>query len=717
MFCRQCGTRNKESVKFCERCGKEMIRPGKHSLQNNPQHGNIQQRNPQHGNIQQRKPQQGNPQHRNPQQRDIQPKEKNRRKPLMILIAVLLLANIIVVGWVFVGHQTTRAFNDAMEEGNRYLLAENLEQAEAHFLRAIEVRPREVEPYLQLADIYMTWDEPEEAIAILEQGLEAVSEADRPVLEEALDEVYEVIGREPLENGYEVEVEEEDVPRFRVEWVLEPTIEADDINYVPVAWYWCDNYFINDTYRQYTSTFAAIRRGDTFGLIGNDGHILGEGLIYNNVSHIHGWTPDGSFSGRTYVLSFIDPPDLGPGPSLPHHVLVNGQFEIGFPPSGTGAWHRFYYYNGLRLATMNTMEDLPVGRVPNHPFPVQGTGRIITQSVGREEWNSAWYGVFYQGQMQTDFLYTQMGSYSEGLLAVEQNGRWGYINRFGEVIIPIEFDSSFIMISQGSVGLQGNLAYAASEGFVPLVRDGVWEMRTITNEQVIEPGAFEAIRPIIDGRSWVRYNGLWGVIEIIENDDPRSTETEEDGEVELDLYDLYREVFERYQGMPNLRYGFYDIDGNGIPELLLYSFEQIWAAADPTLGITHIFTLNNGQVVRLFARSEGVWCDGVRIEVGAGLGAYVYSTGYIKERLTMNIRHNEYRIYRISQAEPSLIHVGTISTGTTGGNAWYFYNNESITEGEYNAIMARYTNKDPALREHAWSSWESNVNIQWRPMP
>ena len=38
--------------------------------------------------------------------------------------------------------------------------------------------------------------------------------------------------------------------------------------------------------------------------------------------------------------------------------------------------------------------------------------------------------------------------------------------------------------------------YAASEGYIPLVKDGMWEMRDTAGNVVIPAGVFEAIRPV-----------------------------------------------------------------------------------------------------------------------------------------------------------------------------------------------------------------------------
>ena len=690
MFCKQCGIRNKEGVRFCERCGWEMIRPGKHSLRNNPQHGDMQQRNPQQ---------------RKPQQRNMRQEEKNRRKPLMLLIGVLLLANIIVLGWVLVGHQTTRAFNDAMEEGNRYLLAENLEQAEAHFLRAIEIKPREVEPYIQLAEIYMTWDEPGEAIAILEQGLEAVPEGDRLVLEDKLDEVLAATPSVPPS----IDSEEEDPvqEKFTINWILEPSIEADDINYIregPYARPVDIETSYAETSKQFVSHAAVIRRGNVYGLIDNNGNIIGEMEYYSIEMARSGY----------YLLRFINPPEVEQyTPWTPNHVLIDGELvlrDFDYSDVPTIIFH--YYNQGLRHFCWNSSSWT---RVPPIPIPLQSRAGIDTSTNLFTE-DPEPFGVFYQGQMLTSFEFEQMGSYSEGLLAVKRDGRWGYINRYGEVIIPIEFDASWHR-DRDHIWEERDFSFAASEGFVPLVRDGVWEMRTITNEQVIEPGVFEAIRPMMYGRSWVKQDGLWGIIEIIVNEDVRSVETEEENEVELDLdlYEIYREIFEQYQGFYSMEYAFYDIDGNGIPELILTARTRWRGDGD----IIYIFSWSEGQVITLMdvnvlitERSEHI--HSFVMDPG---WIRVFDTGYIKVQNFLGGKHILIDMYRICMNGISLNHVSTLSDTrwtniiTFPPEDVYMYGTEEVTEQEWFAIMERYTGQ-------RWvENMDSNINVQWRPMP
>ena len=223
MFCRQCGVRNEEGSRFCESCGTKLAVVRKRSTSDS---GHYREKKTSEHLPSPRRIRSVNENKRAKSNRNYdtlrsstEHKDKayrgsnrNRKKKQLISLGlgVLLLVAILLAGWMFMNVQNTRAFNDAMEEGNRYLLAENLEQAEAYFLRAIEISPREVEPYLALADIYMRWDQPEDAIAILEQGLEAVPERERPALEEALDEIRESEAGPPIHEGESSELVEAD---------------------------------------------------------------------------------------------------------------------------------------------------------------------------------------------------------------------------------------------------------------------------------------------------------------------------------------------------------------------------------------------------------------------------------------------------------------------------------------------------------------------------
>ena len=554
MFCRHCGAGNEAGSKFCEACGAKIVIPRQDRLERRSEEPELISREKMvrrfdDTELVSQAPvashSRGIPYDKEGFGAESSPGTQanahrgngptRRKKLLLIGFGALLLVVLLLAGWVLMGIQNTRAFNDAMDEGNRYLLEENLEQAEAHFLRAIEINPREVEPYLQLASIYREWGEVDRAIEILEQGREVVPEEDRSALEEVLDEIREIEGAHPPAD----EGDEEDEPRFR--WVLEPSIEADDINFIKYRGHQATNMNM----KHFSSTHAVIRRGNTYGLIDSQGNIEG-GMYFQSVEH----------RLDTYVLHLIESRELEG--STAHYfssIWFDGSLEPWFSHCGGVGGHAiFYYFNGLEFViTICSGPPAPrdIIEAPGFPIPVLNATEYFfsenVQSLYAEFEGARWYdsqdglyGIFYQGQMSTDFVYTSTGSWLDGAIAVEQNGRWGYVNERGEIIIPIEFDSSWVW-SNWRMGeyIEVESAFAASEGFIPLVRDGVWEMRDIHGEVVIPPGIFEAIRPVYQGRSWVLQDGLWGIIEILPADVTNQAETTE---LELSIEELGRRI-------------------------------------------------------------------------------------------------------------------------------------------------------------------------------
>ena len=210
--------------------------------------------------------------------------KKKGLKPLFILVPLLIIA-LVVAGWAFMGMQSTRAFNDAMEQGNHYLLAMDLEQAEAHFLRAVEIAPREVEPYLLLADVYVLQDEVELAIDILEQGMEAVSEGDREILEDKLEDVIQ--GVQP-----EIDAEVEETEEITLEGVWEGTFTSDNGGTVYGL-----RFIIDADYQVIASYFSDIDNRNLLGYYYGHGSLEGSNveIVYTDTSNRpYGWSEEGA---------------------------------------------------------------------------------------------------------------------------------------------------------------------------------------------------------------------------------------------------------------------------------------------------------------------------------------------------------------------------------------------------------------------------------------
>ena len=102
------------------------------------------------------------------------------------------------------------------------------------------------------------------------------------------------------------------------------------------------------------------------------------------------------------------------------------------------------------------------------------------------------------------------------------DGKWGYLNRYGETVIPFEFDDAWLQESKYDFEnkkydfLKNTKARDASEYYVVLCRDGEYALVTTEYEEVIPFGEFDYITSVFHGKASVKdkASGLWGVIKI-----------------------------------------------------------------------------------------------------------------------------------------------------------------------------------------------------------
>ncbi|MEE1086118.1 MAG: zinc-ribbon domain-containing protein [Schaedlerella sp.] len=146
MYCRKCGTNNEDGAKFCANCGSQMY-VSKVSPENTQQ------------KLLKKK------------EKKSESKPKNKKKLWIIVVAVVLLAAIGLAIFIAVQKKKEKEFDDKIERAENYLEELNYEKAEATYLAAIEINPKEEEPYIRLAEIYIVQNEPVKAVEILEQGM------------------------------------------------------------------------------------------------------------------------------------------------------------------------------------------------------------------------------------------------------------------------------------------------------------------------------------------------------------------------------------------------------------------------------------------------------------------------------------------------------------------------------------------------------------------
>lgn len=148
MRCRHCNMENPEGAAFCGGCGRP-LEPGYI-----PGAGNAERKTP----------------------------VKKSRKGLWIGLAcgVVAIAVIVAVLVVVLPQRKEKEMEDLLARGDQYLEELDYEAAEAQYLEAIAVDPKQEEPYLKLAEIYTRQNQPKKAAKILKKGQE---QTESPVIE------------------------------------------------------------------------------------------------------------------------------------------------------------------------------------------------------------------------------------------------------------------------------------------------------------------------------------------------------------------------------------------------------------------------------------------------------------------------------------------------------------------------------------------------------
>jgi hypothetical protein len=99
----------------------------------------------------------------------------------------------------------------------------------------------------------------------------------------------------------------------------------------------------------------------------------------------------------------------------------------------------------------------------------------------------------------TDENMYKLHPFADGLAAVRQQGKWGYINTNGKTAIPFEYDA----------------ATRFSEGFAAVKKEGKW-LYINKLGKVVRSGDFMDAKPCTEGMAWVKTMEGWGVLAITE---------------------------------------------------------------------------------------------------------------------------------------------------------------------------------------------------------
>lgn len=575
MYCKSCGTENTEQAKFCKKCGEllpDSVVTGISEINGD----NVK----------------------------LVKQKSNRRLWISIVILTIITAVVIALIPSIKNIKEKQRYNTYIADGQKYLEALDYVKAEDAYLQAIQIDSKQKEPYFKLADIYEEQEEYEKAIEILkkaEKNIENLS-FDETDSDKEFISVQDRINR--LEN----------MKNFT--WIVEPTIEADDIYYVQETDAF--KYTYNDLAQHFKSPYAVVKKGETLGLINYDGELEAE-LEYKKIT---------KFSTSHYLLECIQP-KYSESFQTEWNMYVLDEFGNIEEAEGMGSGapsSEFYWCEGLHYRDENAEWMMDYLITPKTAIPVLKSSKIWDSQNEMEPLKPP-YAICKDGQLVTKFEYDECGSCSEGLLAVCKDGKWGYVDEEGKIVIPIEYDASWSKYGEYNsfdAGILKDYCYAASYGYVNLCKNGKWELKDIEGKQVILPGFFEKICPVYEGKCWVKKDGKWGVIQLnVEN----KKQVENVTPKYLNIYGpILNEIFEKSGGAAEFAddntYFLYDIDKDNIKELIAL---QGTCNADY---MYQVYTIKNNQA-KYLGEISGFSCSFYMDETGGTEKYMIRSEGHM----------------------------------------------------------------------------------------
>ena len=276
--------------------------------------------------------------------------------------------------------------------------------------------------------------------------------------------------------------------------------------------------------------YYLVQKDGLFGLLNIDGQWVVQPeyqtIQYGSGYYLHGASP----AGGEYTLDETGTLQKSGWPET-MGTAVSGSY--GWDPDAERFW---FGQDGYFWAS----EDEPAGAVPVRRMrlyqrPAEEGGDLAPNPEDWERRNDPDFNLealCVNRQLVTDFVYEKIAAQSGGLFAVKQDGKWGYLNAAGELVIPCAYDgcrsdspSSPDEWKTQQLDEQTMAEYLESweddkyaspcmGGYVVLYLDGQAALYTDEGEQVIPFGAFEELTEVTDGRCFAKYNGKWGGLDL-----------------------------------------------------------------------------------------------------------------------------------------------------------------------------------------------------------
>lgn len=280
---------------------------------------------------------------------------------------------------------------------------------------------------------------------------------------------------------------------YNVEWVVDPTIDAQLI--LPLV---CANF--NENTNHYDISYAEcfkIMVDGKYGLIGTDGKMIID-AEYDDIFAIR--------DGDDYLA--VRNGEDGDEQTYIHSDTYETQSA--YKKYNTKKYE--YCWNTKTSSAIFVCTEggktTELDFDPVLPEAVKGVNKESSYvSTGK-------YGLYVNGVNLTGMIYTNAGFYSDGLIAFESNGKWGYLDSTGRTVIPFEYDAVW-----GYNALGGkDTAYESFDGCITVTKDK--KFGVISNEgEILVPFRFESATPVVGGKAFVKKDGKWGVVKVYDTSD------------------------------------------------------------------------------------------------------------------------------------------------------------------------------------------------------
>ena len=190
MFCSKCGKEIENGAKFCSGCGASVGQVDINEAESvSHETGSDIEKEPKSTNTAKNTGETLN-ENRNTVIR------KKSFVPLIIIgaaAAIMVISLIIFVTGILVFGNPQQKYEHQLSLGKKYLNELDYEKAIAAYRAAIEIDPKNPDAYKALAELYVEMEEPEEALAVLQEGIDATED-------EILEKMYEQVEEQPVQS-------------------------------------------------------------------------------------------------------------------------------------------------------------------------------------------------------------------------------------------------------------------------------------------------------------------------------------------------------------------------------------------------------------------------------------------------------------------------------------------------------------------------------------